>query len=182
VTAEKFDWAAMRFDFGASGQAAVERLAKSGKTPAIKTAAAKALKLENRWSGNPESDVAALKSRIKTLPANVAIPDALSAAIARQDNCQSAKHCLLLYTAGNDEAVQLIQYCEDCAAVTNHYVREGGDWRISSGLNTNLDSPDAQKRRNTAVGKSIDAGKVTVREVKRRQVFVGDEPVGNVFE
>jgi Domain of unknown function (DUF4153) len=182
VTAEKFDWAAMRFDFGTSGQAAVERLAKSGKTPAIRVAAAKALKLENRWSGNPESDVAALKSRIKILPVEVAIPEALSAAIARQDNCQSAKRCLLLYEAGNDEAMQLIQYCEDCAATTNHYVREGGEWRISSGLNTDLDSPDARKRRNTAVGKSIDAGNVTVREVKRRQVFVGDEPVGNVFD
>jgi hypothetical protein len=182
VTAEKFDWAAMRFDFGASGQAAVERLAKSGKTPAIKMAAANALKLENRWSSNPESDVAALKSRIKILPVEVAIPEALSAAIARQDNCQSAKRCLLLYEAGNDEAMQLIQYCEDCAATTSHYVREGSDWQVSNRLNAALGSPDAQKRLNAALGKSIDAGKVTVREVKRRQVFIGDEPVGDVFE
>jgi hypothetical protein len=182
VTAEKFDWVAMRFDFGASGQVAVEWLAKSGKTPAIKMAAANALKLESRWSGNPKSDVAALKSRIKILPVDVAIPEVLSAAIARQDNCESAKRCLLLYEAGNDEAIQLIQYCEDCAATTNHYARKGSDWQVSSRLNAAPVSPDAQKRRNTAVGTSIDAGKVTVRDVKRRQVFVGDEPIGDVFE
>lgn len=182
VAPEKFDWTAMRFDFGPTGQAAVERLAKTGKTPAIKLAAAKALKLENRWDGNQEFDAVKLKSRITVLPVNIPIPDALSAAINREDNCQSAKRCVLLYAAGADEAVQLIQYCEDCDATTNRYAREGDEWRVSTRANNGPSGRDVQKRRNTAVGQSIDANKVSVRNVARRQVFVGDEPVGNTFE
>lgn len=186
VTAEKFDWAAMRFDFGAPGQAAVERLAKSGKTPAIRTAATKALKLENRWSGNHDFDIddqaAALKSRIKILPVDMALPEALSAAIIRQEDCQSAERCLLLHEADSDEAVQLIQYCEDCEPTTNRYVREGSEWRASRRLKHELGSAGEQKRQNTALGSSIDAGDVNIRDVKRRQVFVGNKPVGDAFE
>ena len=186
VTAEKFDWTAMRFDFGASGQAAVQRLAKSGKTPAIKIAAAKALKLESRWSGNQNIDivekVAALNKRIKILPVDVVLPEALSAAIIRLDDCQSAKRCLLLHTVGSDEAIQLIQYCEDCAPTTNRYLRDGSEWRVGNRLDNDIGSPNERRRRNSGLGQSIDSRKVAVREVKRRQIFVGDEPVGDVFE
>jgi hypothetical protein len=186
VTAEKFDWTALRFDFGPSGQAAVERLAKSGKTPAIRVAATKALKLENRWEGNQDSDIAekadALKSHIKTLPADIAIPEALRMAIVRNDDCKSAKRCVLLYKSDQNEAIQLIQYCEDCAPTTNRYVREEVEWRVSNRSDNDAGSPAERRNRNIALGQSIDANKVSIREVKRRQVFVGDEPVGDAFE
>ncbi len=182
VAPDRFDWTAMRFDFGPSGQAAVERLAKSGKTPAIRLAAAKALKQENRWDNNQEVDVATLKSRIKVLPVDIAIPDALSAAIGRQENCQSARRCVLIYTAGADEAVQLTQYCADCDAITNRYVRDGDGWQVSNSASKGFSTGDAQKRRNRAIGQLIDTKKVSIREVKRRQIFVGDEPVGDIFE
>ena len=186
VTPEKFDWTAMRFDFGPSGQAAVARLAKSGKTPAIKLAAVAALKLESRWEGNQEVTMAekaiALKKRIKILPSDTVLPEALSAAIIRTDDCQSAKRCVLLYSTGSDEAIQLIQYCENCAPITNRYLRSDDEWRTSNGSNKNNGTPNEQRLRNIAFGESIGSGKISVREVKRRQVFVGDEPVGDAFE
>ena len=185
VTAEKFDWTAMRFDFGASGQAAVQRLAKSGKTPAIKTAAAKTLKLESRWLVGYDMEVATRAEqylkRVKILPVAVPIPDELVTAIARGNDCNNSTQCILLYDAGASEAMQIVQSsCETCNAFTIRYVLRDGVWF------SEIDSPgggivvDDAKRRARA--KALDEGKVSIREVKRRQVFVGDEPVGDIFE
>jgi Domain of unknown function (DUF4153) len=182
VSAEKFDWAAMRFDFGPSGQAAVERLAKAGKNPAIKKAAANALTFEDRSTLNLEAGVADLKDHMKVIPIDIAIPEALNAAIRRHDNCKSAKRCFLLYRGGVDEANQLIQYCKDCEIIVNHYRRDGDQWRLSSQLNDQLVSADQQSKRNMALGQSLDAKKVSIRNVMRRQIFVGDESVGDTFE
>ncbi len=184
VTAEKFDWAAMRFDFGPSGQAAVQRLAKSGKTPAIKTAAAKALKLENRWSGGNEMQIATraeqFQKRVKILPVAVPIPDALATAIAQNNDCEGAVQCVLLYNAGASDAMQIVQSCDTCNAFTNRYVLRDGIWK--TGIDFSGDGTvngDAEQR---ARAKAIGEGKVSIRDVKRRQVFVRDEPVGDVFE
>lgn len=184
VTAEKFDWTAMRFDFGASGQAAVERLAKTGKTPAIKEAAAKALKLEDRWSGGSEMQLATkaeqFQERVKTLPVAVPIPDALAAAIVRNNGCEGAAQCVLLYTTGATEAMQVVLPCETCNAFTNRYVLRDGVWK--TGIDFSGDGmveSDADRR---ALAKALGEGKATIRDVKRRQVFVGDDPIGDVFE
>jgi hypothetical protein len=184
VTAEKFDWAAMRFDFGAPGQAAVERLAKSSKTPAIKTAAAKALKLESRWAGGNEMQIATraeqFQKRVKILPVAVPIPDALGTAIAQNSDCEDVVQCILLYKAGASEAVQVVQSCDTCNTVTNRYYLRDGAWKTGidfSGDGT-LDG-DAERR---ARAKALGEGKVSIRDVKRRQVFVGSEPVGDAFE
>jgi Domain of unknown function (DUF4153) len=184
VTAEKFDWVAMRFDFGASGQAAVERLAKSGKTPAIRLAAAKALKLENRWEGGNEIQVATraeqFKKRVKILPVTVPIPDALGTAIARNNDCEGSARCVLLYNAGASEAVQVVQSCETCNMFTTRYVLRDGDWKNAPDFSGN-GKPDGDAERRTRA-KQLGEGKVSIREVKHRQVFVGDDAVGDVFE
>jgi hypothetical protein len=184
VTAEKFDWTAMRFDFGPTGQAAVERLFKSGKTPAIKTAAAKALKLESRWSGGNEMQVATkaeqFQKRVKILPVAVEIPDALAAAIVGNNDCSDAAQCVLLYNAGAREAIQVVQSCDTCDPFTNRYVLRDGVWK--TGIDFSGDgivNGDTEKR---ARGKVIEEGKISIRDVKRRQVFVGDEAVGEAFE
>lgn len=184
VTAEKFDWTAMRFDFGPSGQAAVQRLAKSGKTPAIKTAAAKALKLENRWSGGNEMQIATraeqFQKRVKILPVAVSIPDALATAIARNNDCEGAAQCVLLYDAGASEAVQAVQSCDRCNIFTIRYVLREGEWKTAPDFSGN-GKPDGDAERR-AHGKQLDEGKVSIREVRRRQVFVGDDAVGDAFE
>ncbi len=186
VTPEKFDWTAMRFDFGPSGQAAVARLAKSGKTPAIKLAAAKALKLESRWEGNNQSTVMeqadALDKRMKVMPVDVAIPDELRTAIARNQSCQSATHCILFYSAGATEAVQLVQSCEACVPSTNRYALDKGEWTVRGDFDGDGLSAEDREARYKAMTKAIGDGKTSIRDVKRRQVFVGDTPVGDTFE
>ena len=39
-----------------------------------------------------------------------------------------------------------------------------------------------REARAKAISKNIGEGKASIREVKRRQVFVGDVPVGDAFE
>ena len=182
VTAEKFDWTAMRFDFGASGQAAVERLAKSGKTPAIKTAAAKALKLENRWEGLQTTDTDILDQRIRVIPRDVPLPKELLKALAQDVPCQAATHCLLLYEQGDTEAVQVVQQCDTCVTITNRFVLKNGGWISRFDITTDPTSGAEAERRRKALSRAISEKPITIREVKRRQVFVGDEPVGDVFE
>jgi hypothetical protein len=182
VTAEKFDWVAMRFDFGASGQAAVERLAKSGKTPAIKIAAANALKQESRWSGSEENNIAkqadALDAKIKVLPVAVPIPEGLRRVIARSNSCSSATHCILIYNSGAKEAVYLNQACDECRPSTSRFALVDGEWQDNDTFNNPTLTPDQIKVQSKAIG----AGKLELRDVKRRQVFVDGVPVGGVFE
>lgn len=182
VTAEKFDWVAMRFDFGASGQAAVQRLAKSGKTPAIKEAAAKALKLESRWEGAQPSDTESLDRRIKVIPQDIALPEELLATLAQDVSCEQATHCMLLYKQGDSEAVQLIQQCDTCVAMTNRFVLKNGKWAGRFDIATDQTTVADLNRLRKALSKAIGEKPITIRDVKRRQVFVEDEPVGEAFE
>lgn len=182
VTAEKFDWAAMRFDFGATGQAAVERLAKSGNTPAIKAAAAKALKLENRWEGAQTTDTDLLDQRIRVIPQDIPLPKELLNVLARDVPCQTATHCLLLYKEGDVEAIQVVQQCESCVTITNRFVSKNGGWISRFDIAIDKTSVAEAERRRKALSRTIGEKPITIREVKRRQVFVGDEAVGEAFE
>ena len=119
---------------------------------------------------------------MKVVPVNIAIPDELRTAIADHESCQSTKHCLLFYSAGATEAVQLFQACETCEPSTVRYAIEDGKWVWPYSLD--IDALIQQKReaRHKAIAKAIGEGKTSIRDVKRRQVFVGDEPVGDLFE
>ena len=182
VTAEKFDWLAMRFDFGASGQAAVERLAKSGKTPAIKMAAASVLKQEHRWDGPLKRDTDSLDRRIKVIPQDIPLPEELLNLLAQDVSYETATHYLFLYEQGDTEAVQLIQQCKTCVVATDRFVLKDGEWAGRFDIATDQATVAESDRRREAMSKAIGEKPITIRDVKRRQVFVGDEPVGDVFE
>lgn len=178
VLPDKFDWRAMRFDFGPSGQVAVERLAKISKTPAIKLAATDALKLDNRWDDLQQTDNRSLDRQIKVIPQDIPLSKELLNTLALDRSCETATHCLLLYKRGDTESVQLVQPCENCDVQTNHLVLTDGKWigRL------NIVIPSATTLDRKALAKAISEKPITIRDVKRRQVFVGDEPVGDVFE
>lgn len=178
VLPDKFDWRAMRFDFGPSGQVAVERLAKISKTPAIKLAATDALKLDNRWDDLQQTDNRSLDRQIKVIPQDIPLSKELLNTLALDRSCETATHCLLLYKRGGTESVQLVQPCENCDVQTNHLVLTDGKWigRL------NIVIPSATTLDRKALAKAISEKPITIRDVKRRQVFVGDEPVGDVFE
>lgn len=164
----KFDWAALRFDFGPSGKAAVERLAKSGKTADVRTAAATALQSGNRWEAKTVTDAVSLDTRLTILPKKVPLPPALRNAINNQYGCTGEDKCALLYGEGADHAILVTK------GDVTRLKRVTGNWERDYGAESANDPK--------AVANSLAKGDVTIREIKRRQVFVGGQPVGQPFE
>lgn len=188
IAPERFDWAALRYDFGPAGRKAVERLARSPK-PAIRTAAAKALAAKGRWDiRRPERqpDVqAAFLEKAVIHPAGTKLPPQLvEALLAEAVDCGrkgSDRRCVVRYQPGASEAI-LIHWWEGCATCVPEarvYNRSSsGRWaRAHSG--PPLQAPDYA---GIAERRAAERGEIEVREVKRRQVFVGDKPVGEPFE
>lgn len=183
IAGDKFDWAALRFDFGTPGQFAVERLAKSG-APAIRTAAAAALKAENRYDVANRADeqerVEKMVSHLRVLPVQVDVPDALLRSFNQYDRFYDEKvrrAYVLFYKPGDRWALLLSYGCDGCAPMTDiRRLDEQGQWTASSR------TVDVGQAQNRLLGAAIGRGEAEIRTVERRQVFVGGKPVGEVFE
>ncbi|WP_059151224.1 DUF4153 domain-containing protein [Novosphingobium barchaimii] len=173
--ADKFDWRALRFEFGSAGVEAVRDLARTGATPAIRAAAAEATKAKSRWevsdlrleSPKPVID----QQRLTILPRKIALPDTLLARLPDYNACGLEDPCAVVYKAGSDEAVVLQ------GTRVNIWRREGNVWSNEPGDKT---FPGTERVKQINAG--IASGKVELRDVTRRQMFVDGKPVGDPFE
>ena len=197
VTVDKFDWAALAFDFGAPGKRALADLERSAD-PAVAQRAGEVAKAQGRYEianqDETRRDVATLDSSLHVLPAQIALPAGLHAAVAGYDGCGGGNNnalCVVLYKAAAADAWVLQGGCflappkppNGGAAPTvgvcnpTRYVLKNGTWDSETARYTGatINSTAARKA-------ALDAGKIEVRTVPRRQLFIGDEPVGNPFE
>lgn len=180
VKAEKFDWAAMAFDFGPSGRKALAELAKSpDKTRA--ELAGWALKAKDRWELNGPygeadgSDVTfaakPIKDKVRVLPAGTVLPPEAYAALDTRGECK-ASPCvayrldaerIVVISRGN--TIGLFARDPKTAVWKEDYeaFRPGS---ASAGLTDG----------------ELERAAVEVRTVTRRQVFVDGKPVGDDFE
>lgn len=171
----RFDWRAMRFDFGRAGEAATRRLAETGRTPEIRAAAKKARDAKNRWSLDPVSieprQTPIDPARLLVLPRGTVLPKALHGQLQGYNACGFSGACTVLFEKDSDEAV----------IVTNDrsflWKGENGTWNPAPGR-PNVTGQEAVERLETA----LKAGRVEIRKVTRRQVFVDGQPVGSEFE
>lgn len=204
LDAATFDWQAMRFDFGASGVRALERLRARGSDPEVGRRAGEALVAETRWqirgplAPRGEQSVPEIVVR----PMAVEIPPALRDVVLGQGNppvfptpCIGAGRCLLFWTPGATTAIAAM-ICPDAATAdaTPDRISLRCENRVTPlelvderWVNPTEASPrvlrdgeraDEDRGRREA----IERGEVEIREVTRRQVFVGDRPVSGVFE
>jgi hypothetical protein len=171
---DRFDWRALRFDFGAAGEAATRKLATEGKTPAIQKAAATALKAKNRYdlasvdTPKPRIDPA----RLIILPRGTTLPEALVDRMTDYAACWNSGPCVVLHRPGSHEAV--IANRTDA----NVWTDSDGPWRLRP-----VSRPYANdKARTERIEQGLKDGKVEIRNVTRRQIFVDGEPVGSDFE
>ena len=204
VTPEKFDWAALRFDFGDPGKAAVARLAKSGN-PAIRTAAARSLKAEDRYDADRQRrEAAALETfdrRLTILPAGAELPPELRSKLTDWMVCSTDERCAVLYDAARSEAIAARQSCDParlpdaepgkapatvqfasaddrCDPRVTRLRRIGGEWRTDE-----VAAPAAARKAwATQVTRALAAGRIEIRPVTRRQIFIDGRPAGAVFE
>lgn len=105
---DHFDWSALRYDFGPAGRAAVRQRARADRDPAIRAAAAAALKSTNWWDARQqvarvggEHD---LDSRLVIVPVRVLLPADLRQRLVEDDACGLEGACALLYAPGASEA------------------------------------------------------------------------------
>lgn len=188
VSPDKFDWAALAFDFGEPGRKALERLSGS-RNPAIASAAKDAAKKESRWAFDaPPRDavslLASLDRRLRVLPKPVALPPALREALVRPRACDDRdESCTLVFEPGGTEAILLKDDCFDTSrpfycGSPQRLVQKGGRWiGVEDAVAAGKDDSE-----RAALAKAYQSGQIEVRPVQRRQVFVGDVPVGDPFE
>lgn len=205
VTVDKFDWAALAFDFGAPGKRALAGLQQS-TVPAIANRAAEVAKAEDRYQvireDRSRQEAAALAPKLRVLPVPVALPEGLRAKVAEYDACggSSTTMCIVLYRAGAAEAWAIQAGCfflptpakpaksadgdvvsptgEYLACSPQRFVLTGDKWATPT---VNPVQP-ADKTTAPARKAALDAGQIEVRAVRRRQLFIGQEPVGDPFE
>jgi len=199
VTAQDFDWRAMRFDFGPSGVAALERLKAGAANAEARRLATQALSAEGPWDvATPQQEQREREAarNLRVLPAGAQIPDSLRREVVRSSGCGGEQLCALLYEASANRAVVVISQCpsvNDLAGAnppmascgrpsTRAYYLVGDQWAMNAG-EPGPALPQAQaEARDAAIIAALRQGQIEVRPVQRRQVFIGGQPVGDAFD
>jgi hypothetical protein len=184
IAPEKFDWAALAFDFGEPGRRAVRRLAASHR-PDVARLAGKAASADNRWSLTIDQGAAARATRLdrhlRILPRQVPLPVGLREKLADFQACGSyaEQPCTVLWQPGRREAIAISGDCaagaHACTAARLRF--DGKAWQIGD-----PPPPHWTAARRTAVAAALARGEIEVRTVQRRQVFIGGIPVEDPFE
>ena len=181
VKADKFDWAALAFDFGPSGRKALAELAKS-PDQARASLAGWALKAKDRWElnvagdGPDASDVAyaakAIDQKVRVFPVGRSLPAPAYAVLDSRGQCKTAPCIVYVLDAARFAVVSR-------GGNVGLFVRDttSGEWSEDY---TAFQDGDAN--RDMTIGELEKAATVEVRPVTRRQVFVNGKPVGQDFE
>ncbi len=204
IPPDKFDWAALRFDFGPSGRRALERLVRSPKAT-IRENARAVLTAKSRWDARNdiESYVDAPRD-VRVFPTGATLPPGLREAVLGRPGapgfCRGKGECLLFVKAGEPGAVLLTDRCavpgaakqprrdDWCEVVSTVLQPSAKGWAEVSGpaASTVTESgggPAAERAAKLERQReAISRGEVEIREVSRRQVFVGGRPQGDLFE
>lgn len=183
---DQFDWKALAFDFGKPGREVLAKLASVGPTPAIKAKAKEVLAFKTAWDLEQKEVVTArsegFADRVTIVPAKVALPAALLAALPAHADCgrkEGGGHCVVQYREGADSAVFVSWQgdCPSCRPDVQVLVRApSGNWGQAD-MNGFAEAKDVAGQRSAAL-----RGDIEVRPVERRQVFIGGEPVGQAFQ
>lgn len=180
VKAEKFDWAALAFDFGPDGREALAKIAKSpDKTKA--ELAKWALETKNRWDLNiPGEPVDAadvsygakpIRDKVRVLPAGQALDADAYKAIEDRGQCRTAP--CAAYILGTDRMVVIGR--------GNNVVLFARDAKTKS-WQENYQGFSAGAVAEGPTSEEVEKGVIEVRPVARRQVFVNGKPLGEDFE
>jgi Domain of unknown function (DUF4153) len=181
ISADDFDWAAMAVDFGPAGRAQLEQLARDDADKEVRALATAALKNKNRWEARAaietQQQLRSLQGKLVVIPAPIAIPQALQDAMSNVGQCASKRICHLYYIEGSNKAALIRKACEGCGVETTIYTRNGDNWNV---LLPDLAQDEALE--TAAIEGALATNGVEIRDVTRRQVFVGDAAIGPVFE
>lgn len=204
IAPDKLDWAALRYDFGPSGRRALERLVRSSNAT-IRDHSRAVLAAKSRWEvRNDIEDYVEAPREIQIFPAGTIIPAELrEALLGRPGNpgiCRGRGECRLFMKPGERLAIVVRDRCPGSGA-TAEGRREASCDLVSAVVEptaqgwrdvTDLPAPivagnprDVEAEHAASVKRQREAvrrGEVEIREVTRRQVFIGGEPHGSPLE
>ncbi|MBK6414605.1 MAG: DUF4153 domain-containing protein [Sphingopyxis sp.] len=172
---EKFDWAALAYDFGPSGRAALKKLTKSPQK-ARADAAKAALAAKNRWDlTGPQGPVLLkpLAERLRVIPAERALPAEALERIAGTYMCSRAKACVAVWLA--DDRIGVIGQNEPGEATNFDFVSLNKDGRWVQG-------DIGRDTRPTRPEVDLSKATVTVETVEQRRILVNGVPESGAFE
>jgi hypothetical protein len=183
---DEFDWKALAFDFGKPGREVLEKLARAGPTQPIRNRSKQVLAFKTPWDFDQNEVITeraeGFAERVTIVPIKVALPEALLAALPAHADCgrkEGGGHCVVQYRQGADSAVFVswTADCSSCRPEVQVLVRgASGSW--GQAVTNGYADPKEPGRQRTAALR----GDIEIRPVERRQVFIGGEPAGAVFE
>lgn len=193
IAPDRFDWAALRFDFGPSGRRALERLV-ADPNATIREHARAVIAARSRWAArNDIEDYVEAPRTMRVLPAEAPVPAGLRDAVLGRPGspgaCTGKGDCFLVWEPGQPKAVAIMDRCPSPTAIDKYrcdlsrtiIVEADGRW-VSSDRMAQTGNPDRLEELQKRQREALRRGEVELREVSRRQLFVGGEPVGELFE
>ena len=174
--AERFDWAALAFDFGPKGRAALTELAKAPQKDRADAATA-ALAAKNRWDltgpGNQPVLMRPLAERLRVQPEGRALPAGAIDRIASTYMCSRAKACVAIWLA--DDRIAVLGQEEPGEALRFDFVSKNKDGRWVQG-------DLARDTRAARPGLDLSTATVEVEAVQQRRVLVNGAPESGTFD
>lgn len=200
VSVEAFDFDALKWDFGDAGRAALARMAQSNDET-IAAEAKAAMAVDSRW--NRFDDVNAERARTGKLvvyPEGTDLPDSLRKAVL----APSAAFCFgnatcRIYVIDDVTAVAIEDGCSaeglsdqdkiepeiNCSIGVEVLTLRNGEWVSTDAVDNPPElevSSEEEKAMLAKERRAIESGNVQVRDVVRRQLFIGDKPINDPFE
>ncbi|MGV3729273.1 MAG: DUF4153 domain-containing protein [Sphingopyxis sp.] len=174
VPAEKFDWAAMAFDFGPSGRAALAQLARS-PDKARADAAKAALAAKNRWDLTGPQGPTLLKplaDRLRVIPAGRPLPDAAVERISGSHMCSRAIACVAVWV--DDRRIGVLGQNEVGEALNFEFVTqtEAGGWVLGERTHARGQKPDLD----------LSKARIEIETVSQRRITVDGVPQSGSFD
>ncbi|WP_160726767.1 DUF4153 domain-containing protein [Qipengyuania vulgaris] len=197
VSAEDFDFAALRWDFGDAGREALAKLAKSGNAQVAKLAQEAQAQTERSWPPDGLDGRGELTDRFAVYPVGTALPAGLKDAIAEVHVCRGEVVCRV-YLQADDETVavlgdgctapqvtegEAVEPGRDCAIDIEPFGFRDGGWKILTG--DPPAKPMSKEEERVSLlreRRAIESGAVTIAPSREREIFVGGEPTGRKFE
>jgi hypothetical protein len=177
IEPEKFDWAAMAFDFGPAGRKWLTDVARTGPA-GWRALAASALKSNDRWAVAERTRAATeaddVAKRIRVLSPDLRLTPEMLRRIAQRNLCRAETQCAVLDIGGSRLLVLI-----------GHEARGDRSGGVVSTTVIDLTQPaDIEVARPTAAPRVGDlaTAKIEVRPAPRRQLYVNGQPVGDPFE
>ena len=201
VSATKFDWSAMAFNFGPAGRSELQRIAQAGSAE-TRSMAVTALKAKSRFEASEEKLVAGPRpSEIIVFPNSAIVPSdlrdlLLKGAKGEDPFCSEGGACRVFPQQDGASYVVLMDGCANLPDASRNdpkvpCTRSPGIFEKQDGKWTNIYSPGYAaievSRVQTKPGAlkqesdAIDLGDVHIEPVQKRQLVIGGKPVGSAF-